>query len=103
MPGLFGTQGEFDIESGATVVNPIQNNGLPNALNTIAGGIETAGELFAAGKAKEVASSKETPSGNRKTPRSTFIAGSRTNSAKPPGSKLVVRSVSQTVSCPVRQ
>ncbi len=48
-------------------------------------------------------SSKLTWSGRWNVPRSTLIAGSRTNSAKPPGSKLVECSVGQTLWRSVRQ
>ncbi|MBA7681355.1 hypothetical protein ES703_89693 [subsurface metagenome] len=45
----------------------------------------------------KVASSSDTSSGSRNTPRSTLMAGNRIYSAKPPGSKLVRLRVSQTV------
>src|SRR2546430_17421280 len=48
-------------------------------------------------------SSSETSFGNGNTPCFTLIEGTRTNSAKPPGSKFVVRKVSHTVSWPARQ
>src|SRR2546428_11795538 len=48
-------------------------------------------------------SSSETVFGNGNTPCFTLIEGTRTNSAKPPGSKFVVRRVSHTVSWPARQ
>src|SRR5439155_21272544 len=48
-------------------------------------------------------SSSEIPFGNANTPCFTLTAGTRTNSANPPGSKFVVRSVSHTVSWPARQ
>ena len=54
------------------------------------------------GSAK-VPSSNETSSGSRSTPRSVCSAGTRTYSAKPPGSKFVVCSVAQAVWCPPRQ
>ena len=54
------------------------------------------------GSAK-VPSSNDTSSGSRSTPRSVCSAGTRTYSAKPPGSKFVVCSVAQAVWCPPRQ